>query len=151
MIASERFDRAALLSTVFASAEDADSARRQALRSALQSWRSSVDPAHVDLPARARRRPGLTREDVAELADLSFSWYTQLESGSPKYRCSPRAVDRVADALRLGEEDRAILQILSSREAFQSVRLIIERWIRWNAARSERQHPITRTQSSTLN
>jgi transcriptional regulator with XRE-family HTH domain len=139
MIAVDRFDRTTLLNTVFASAEDAEAVRRQALRSPLRSWRSSVDPAHVDFPVRARRRPGLTREDVAELADLSFSWYTQLESGSPKHRCSPRAVGRIADALRLDEADRAILQILASREAFQSVRLIIERWIRWKAARSEHQ------------
>lgn len=141
MIAVDRFDRAALLNTVFATEADAEVVRRQALRSVLRSWRSTVDPAHVDLPVRARRSPGLTREDVAELAELSFSWYTQLESGSPKHRCSPRAVERIADALRLGEEDRAILQILASREAFQSVRLIVERWVRWKAERSEHQRP----------
>ena len=132
MIAVQPFDRGALLGNVFASVGDVDAARRQALRAALRWWRSAVDPAHVDLPLRTRRRPGLTREDVAELAGLSLCWYTLFESGSPKHRCSPRAVDRVADALRLGDEDRAILQILSSPEAFHSFRLIVERWLRWN-------------------
>lgn len=115
-----------LLAAFVATAEDADVARRQILRTALRRWRSSVDPAQVDLPARARRRPGLTREDVAELAGLSTCWYTLFESASPKHRCSPKAVDRVADALQLTPENRALLQIFSSREAFHSVRLILD-------------------------
>ena len=126
---AERFDRWALLVTVAASEVDADAARRNALRAALRSWRFAVDASTVDLPARRRRRMGLTREDVAELAGLSICWYTLFESGSTKHRCSPRAVDRVADALGLGKEDRAILQILASPEAFQSVRVILEPWI----------------------
>ena len=136
---SKRFDRDALLGTVFGSATDADETRRQALRAALRWWRASVDPARVDLPVRTRRRPGLTREDVAELAGLSACWYALFESGSPKHRCSPRTVDRVADALQLEEEDRAILQILASRQAFQSIRLILAHWIRWKPMRSEHQ------------
>ena len=111
---------------MLASTEDAEAARRQILRTALRRWRSSVDPAQVDLPARTRRRPGLTREDVAELAGLSLCWYTQYESASPNHRCSPRAVDRVADALQLTPENRALLQIFSSREAFHSIRLILD-------------------------
>jgi hypothetical protein len=111
---------------MLASTEDADSARRQMLRTALRWWRSAVDPAQVDLPARTRRRPGLTREDVAELAGLSLCWYTLYESASPKHRCSPRVVDRVADALQLAPENRALLQIFSNREAFHSVRLILD-------------------------
>jgi transcriptional regulator with XRE-family HTH domain len=117
---------ATLLAMMFASTEDADLARRQILRTALRRWRSSVDPAQVDLPARARRRPGLTREDVAELAGLSIGWYTQYENASPKHRCSPRVVDRVADVLQLSPENRALLQIFSSREAFHSIRLILD-------------------------
>ena len=44
----------------------------------------------------------------AELAGLSLCWYTLFESASPKHRCSPRAVDRVADALQLTPENRAL-------------------------------------------
>jgi hypothetical protein len=42
------------------------------------------------------------------------------------HRYSQRAVNRVANALRLNEEDRAILHILASRETFHSVRVILD-------------------------
>lgn len=103
---------------------DVETVRRQTLRLALRRWRAAIDPATVNLPQRARRAAGLTRDDVAELAGLSLCWYALFESGSPKHRCSPRSVDRVADALRLGDVDRAVLQILANREAFRSFRLI---------------------------
>ena len=80
---------------------------RTASEAARRRWRSAVDPGHVGLPARKRRQPGLTSADVAELSGLSLCWYTQLEGGSVTHRCSSRAVDRVATALRLAEADRA--------------------------------------------
>jgi hypothetical protein len=104
---------------------DADEVRRNALRAALRGWRSSVAPEHVGLPARNRRRPGLNAADVAELAGLSLCWYTQLERASPTHSCSSRAIDRIANALRLEDVDRAILQILANREIFQSLRTVM--------------------------
>ncbi|HYZ17200.1 MAG TPA: helix-turn-helix transcriptional regulator [Candidatus Acidoferrum sp.] len=75
---------------------------------------------------RKRRSRGLSREDVAELAGLSLCWYTLFEAGSPKHHCSPRAVERIADALRLGEDDRAALQILSNPAAFRSMQTLLQ-------------------------
>ena len=126
-----RFDSSALLSAALASAGDPDAARREALRTALRSWRGSIDRAEAGLPRQIRRRqPGLTQEDVAELTGLSLGWYTLFENGSPKHFYSPRVVERVAAALRLTSEDRAILRILADRQTFQSVRLIVEHWER---------------------
>jgi Helix-turn-helix domain len=103
---------------------DMDDVRRRALRCALHWWRSAVDPARVPLPQRARRRPGLTRADVAELAGLSLAWYTMVEVASPEHTCSPRTIDRIADALQLEPVDRAIFQTLASRETFRSLRVL---------------------------
>jgi Helix-turn-helix domain len=106
---------------------DPEEARRRALRCALRSWRSAVNPRHVAaLPRRKRRGPGLSREDVAELAGLSLSWYTLFEGASPKHHCSPRAVERIADALGLSNLDRAALQILSSPAAFRSMQTLLQ-------------------------
>ena len=55
---------------------------------------------------------------------MSLCWYTLLETGSQQHTCSPRAIDRVADALRLEEVDRAILHILASREALRSLQVL---------------------------
>ncbi len=116
--------RSQLLTMVLAPGADVDDLRRRALRWALRWWRSAVDPVQVALPVRARRRPGLTRADVAELSELSLCWYTLLETGSRHNRCSPRAIDRVADALRLEDVDRAILHTLASHEVFRSFRVL---------------------------
>jgi hypothetical protein len=121
-----------LMKMMSAPPAEADAARRQALRSSLRSWRSAVDPAHMELPARTRQRPGLSREDVGELTGMGACWYTQFENACSTHY-SQRAVDRVANALRLSDEDRAILQILASRETFRSVRVILEGWIRWKS------------------
>ncbi len=113
-----------VLAALLSAPGDVEFVRRQTLRLGLRGWRAAIDPATVDVPRRARRGPGLTREDVAELAGLSLRWYALFESGSPKHRFSPRSVDRIADALRLSDVDRAMLQMLANREAFRSVRLI---------------------------
>ena len=116
--------RSQLLAMILAPGEHVDDLRRRALRSALRLWRSSVDPADVAVPIRTRRRPGVTRAEVAELAGLSLCWYTLLEAASAEHTCSPRAIERIADALRLEDVDRAILHTLASREAFRSFRIL---------------------------
>ena len=105
---------------------DPEALRQQMLRTVLRQWRAGVDPVSAGLPTRARRRPGLTCEDVAELAGLSVRWYMLFESASTKHRYSPRAVDRIAGALRIGNRDRALLHVMASPEAFHSVRLLLE-------------------------
>ena len=113
-----------LLAMILAPSEAVDDVRRRALRSALRWWRASVDPSDLALPVRRRRCPGVTRAEVAELAGLSLCWYTLLETASAEHTCSPRAIERIADALRLDDVDCAILQTLASREAFRSFRLL---------------------------
>lgn len=83
----------------------------------LRSHRERLTPASAGLGGGARRRvPGLRRDEVAALAGLSTGYYTRLEQGrhlSP----SPRVLDALARALRLGEEDRLRLHRLAGRTA----------------------------------
>jgi transcriptional regulator with XRE-family HTH domain len=76
----------------------------------LRRARAAVDPLRAGLPAdgRIRRVPGLRREEVALLANVSTDYYTRLEQGR---RISPSAgvVDAIADALGLDDAGRAHL------------------------------------------
>ena len=47
----------------------------------LKERRARLDPAAFGLPLRRRRTPGLRREEVAQLAHVSATWYTWLEQG----------------------------------------------------------------------
>jgi transcriptional regulator with XRE-family HTH domain len=68
-----------------------------------------VAPHDVGLPAGDRRRtPGLRREEVAQLAGVSVSWYTWLEQGR-EMRPSPSVLDAIARVLRLDAGERAHL------------------------------------------
>lgn len=77
---------------------------RAELAAFLRAQRSRVQPADVGLPPDMepgrRRTPGLRREEVAELAGVSRTWYTWLEQGR-KIAASPQVVDALARALRL--------------------------------------------------
>ncbi|WP_194834536.1 helix-turn-helix transcriptional regulator [Nocardia sp. XZ_19_369] len=77
---------------------------RAELAAFLRARRSRVQPADVGLPPDMepgrRRTPGLRREEVAELAGVSLTWYTWLEQGR-KIAASPQVVDALARALRL--------------------------------------------------
>jgi len=50
-----------------------------------------------------RNTPGLRREEVAQLAGVSVTWFTWLEQGRP-VTPSPQVVDALARALRLDTE-----------------------------------------------
>ena len=62
-----------------------------------------------------RRVPGLRREEVAELADVSAAWYTLLETAR-EIRVSPRMLDRLAAALRLNDQEKIYLFSLAIDE-----------------------------------
>ena len=47
----------------------------------LKDRRAKLDPASFGLPLRRRRTPGLRREEVAQRANVSATWYTWLEQG----------------------------------------------------------------------
>jgi transcriptional regulator with XRE-family HTH domain len=77
----------------------------------LKNRRANLDPAAFGLPAMRRRTAGLRREEVAQRANISPTWYTWLEQGrggSP----SPGVLDRIAQALTLTEVEREHLFLL---------------------------------------
>ncbi len=59
-----------------------------------------------------RRSPGLRREEVAMLSDVSATWYTWLEQGRP-IRISSEALERIANVLRLDDDETAHLFVLA--------------------------------------
>jgi len=78
----------------------------------LKERRSRLDPATFDLPTARRRTPGLRREEVAQRAHVSVTWYTWLEQGRGG---APSAdmLDRLARALVLEETEREHLYLLA--------------------------------------
>jgi transcriptional regulator with XRE-family HTH domain len=80
---------------------------RQELACFLRGRREALRPADVGLPAGSRRRtPGLRREEVAGLANMSVEYYARLEQGRGPRPSAP-ILAGVADALRLTAADRA--------------------------------------------
>src|SRR6476620_5036325 len=47
----------------------------------LRDRRTKLDPAAFGIPLKRRRTPGLRREEVAQRANVSATWYTWLEQG----------------------------------------------------------------------
>lgn len=82
------------------------------LGSYLKERRSRLNPAAFDLPTARRRTPGLRREEVAQRAHVSVTWYTWLEQGRGG---APSAdmLDRLARALALEETEREHLYLLA--------------------------------------
>jgi transcriptional regulator with XRE-family HTH domain len=93
----------------------ASSQRRRELGDFIRAQRERVTPASVGLPAARRRRtPGLRREEVAELAGLSTTWYTWIEQGRD-VSVSPSALARLAQTLRLDRAQRGYLFELAGK------------------------------------
>lgn len=87
--------------------------RLQALSDFLKSRRAAISPAAAGLPEGTRRRtPGLRREEVAQLAGVSNTWYTWLEQGRD-IKVSPSVLDCIAAALRLTKDERSYLFALA--------------------------------------
>src|SRR2546423_1225732 len=85
------------------------SGSRSELADLLRSRRDRLTPADVGLPAGTRRRTaGLRREEVAQLAGVSTTYYTFLEQGRD-VRPSRQVVTALASALRLSSAERAYL------------------------------------------
>jgi transcriptional regulator with XRE-family HTH domain len=83
----------------------------------LTRLRARLRPEDVGLPATERRRvPGLRREEVAELVDVSPNWYAAFENGDSDRNFSPAFVERVAEALRLDQSERVQLLRLALPE-----------------------------------
>lgn len=87
--------------------------RLQALSEFLTTHRARLQPQSAGLPSGGRRRtPGLRREEVAQIAGVSTTWYTWLEQGRD-IKMSAQVLDRIAFALQLNEEERKYLHMLA--------------------------------------
>ena len=97
-----------------------DLERRGRLRAFLVHARSRLAPANVGLPETGHRRvPGLRREEVAELANISAEWYRAFESGR-SITISAHVVERLALALALDAFDQATLFRLALPELYRA-------------------------------
>lgn len=90
---------------------DALVARENRLGAYLKGRRAKLDPLALGYPAGRRRTPGLRREEVAQRAGISATWYTWLEQGRGGAP-SAEALDRIADALMMTEVEREHLFLL---------------------------------------
>nr|WP_321985480.1 helix-turn-helix transcriptional regulator [uncultured Lichenicoccus sp.] len=84
---------------------------RNILGAYLRNRRTKLDPTSFGVTGSRRRTSGLRREEVAQRADISATWYTWLEQGrggSP----SAEVLDRIARALTLTDVEREHLFLI---------------------------------------
>ena len=77
----------------------------------LRDRRTRLDPAAFGFPVERRRTPGLRREEVAQRANISPTWYTWLEQGRGGAP-SANVLDRISTGLMLTEPEREHLYML---------------------------------------
>lgn len=78
----------------------------------LKDRRAKLDPAALGFPTARRRTPGLRREEVAQRANISATWYTWLEQGRGGAP-SADVLGRIAQALMLTDVEREHLFLLA--------------------------------------
>ena len=83
-----------------------------ALGAYLRDRREKLDPAAFGFSTERRRTPGLRREEVAQRASVSATWYTWLEQGRGGAP-SGDVLDRIAEALALSDVEREHLYLLA--------------------------------------
>lgn len=87
--------------------------RREQLADFLKTRRARLHPEQFDLPGYPRRRkPGLRREELAQLIGVGVSWYTWLEQGR-NINVSDQVLSRLADILQLNEQEHKHLFLLA--------------------------------------
>jgi len=77
----------------------------------LKNRRTKLDPASFGFSGSRRRTAGLRREEVAQRANISATWYTWLEQGRGG-NASADVLDRLSKALMLTEVEREHLFLL---------------------------------------
>lgn len=77
----------------------------------LRARRARLDPVAFGFAPGRRRTPGLRREEVAQRANISATWYTWLEQGRGGAP-SAAVLDRIAKGLMLTEPEREHLFML---------------------------------------
>ncbi|WP_028454599.1 helix-turn-helix transcriptional regulator [Chitinilyticum litopenaei] len=91
------------------------STRQQELADFLKAVRLRADPAAFGFAGSARRRTtGLRREEVAQLAGISPTWYTWIEQAR-EVSMSVAVLDRLANALRMDPMQRGYLFELAGK------------------------------------
>ncbi|MCW4116063.1 helix-turn-helix transcriptional regulator [Aurantimonas sp. MSK8Z-1] len=78
----------------------------------LKDRRARLDPSSFGFAAGRRRTPGLRREEVAQRANVSATWYTWLEQGRGG-KPSADVLDRLSRALALNPVEREHLFLLA--------------------------------------
>lgn len=77
----------------------------------LKDRRARLDPAAFGFPMARRRTPGLRREEVAQRANVSATWYTWLEQGRGGAP-SADVLNRISHAMMLTDAEREHLFLL---------------------------------------
>ncbi|MGD0190752.1 MAG: helix-turn-helix transcriptional regulator [Rhizomicrobium sp.] len=77
----------------------------------LKDRRAKLDPASFGFSLGRRRTPGLRREEVAQRANVSATWYTWLEQGRGGAP-SADVLDRISRAMMLTDAEREHLFLL---------------------------------------
>jgi len=85
--------------------------RNENIKNFLVHHRARVNPEAYGFSSQQRRVPGLRREEVAQLAAVSVSWYTWLEQGRD-IRISPSAIQRIGKVLQLSPTEQDYLEAL---------------------------------------
>lgn len=86
--------------------------RDNALGTFLKDRRARLNPADFGLSMARRRTPGLRREEVAQRANISVTWYTWLEQGRGGAP-SADVLNQIANALLLTAAEREHLFLLA--------------------------------------
>ena len=80
----------------------------------LKTRRAKLDPTAFGFSATRRRTPGLRREEVAQRANVSATWYTWLEQGRGGTP-SADVLDEIANALALSPVEREHLFLIAQQ------------------------------------
>jgi transcriptional regulator with XRE-family HTH domain len=115
--------------------------QRRELANFLRARGERLSPTKLGLRLR-QRVEGLRREEVAELAGISASWYTWLEQGR-EIRVSAETLGQLAEALQLQQNEREQPFVLaqlppprlarSDKSAPQGIRDLVNRVDPWPA------------------
>lgn len=90
-----------------------DLVQREELAAFLRAKREATDPASAGFaPGPRRRTPGLRREELAQLAGVSVTWYTWLEQAR-EMSVSRQVVESLARELRMSQTEREHLFTLA--------------------------------------
>lgn len=94
----------------------------------LRARRAQLDPHDLGLTMVSGRRrvAGLRREELAQLAGVSVSYYTRLEQGQ-SVNASDAVLDAIARALRLDEHEQRHLHTLAGARPRRATRIPAER------------------------